>query len=400
MNRIPGHARSEQEQLPHSLPTVVMSVDFPFPGATGSPLHCQAIAAGLVAHGSPTTVVKYVARSESETSRSLWNGIPVVRIARRRRWRTLLSVVRAAPDSKLYAHGDLSAALLAPYRLLLRLPLTVEIHSVFGVQQRQGRTQQLRAKIQGAIPRLVRAAVIVLSHSERDELLRRGFNPRDVHVLYPPIDVEAYRCTPRGVRRDQPAILYVGNFHAYQGVDMLLEAFASVAAAHPTVRLHIAGGTERDLPDGGAAIAPAARDRISFLGRVAPDETRALYEAADILVIPRPDLPINRTTGRKLGEYLAAGRTIVATDVADHQRLLDANRAGIVCGTSVEALANALLRALGEESPTLEMATNAQLLAQREFSLDEGIRRRQQILVHQVDRSSGTRAHDSARAVG
>jgi len=42
-------------------------------------------------------------------------------------------------------------------------------------------------------------------------------------------------------------ILYAGTFEVYQGVEMLVEAFAIVLRQRPDARLLLVGGTERQV---------------------------------------------------------------------------------------------------------------------------------------------------------
>jgi glycosyltransferase involved in cell wall biosynthesis len=119
--------------------------------------------------------------------------------------------------------------------------------------------------------------------------------------------------------------LFVGSFAVYQGVDLLFEAAARLAARRPDVRFLIVGGT----PDAIAARrawleARGAAEHVTFLGKLPPDDLPHVLAAADILLSPRT---AGVNTPLKLLDYFKAGRAIVATDMPSHRLILDADTA-------------------------------------------------------------------------
>jgi glycosyltransferase involved in cell wall biosynthesis len=359
-------------------PTVLMLVDFPFPGTTGSPLHCMAIARGLRDVGCAVTVVKYSGRTGLAAA-SDWEGINVHHVPLRR-WRsTVRRIASDAGADVVYAQGTLSALMASA--LWRGLPLVVEVHSAAG--PRATVKQRVLEWFETARLRIAQPLIITLSSSDADRLRDVGLGRRDrISVLYPPVDVEAYLREPRAVRAKEPVVLYAGNFHVYQGVDLLFEAAATVLDLLPDVRFRLLGGTEDDLGEAAGALAALAdrRSRVEILGRVPPEAVSAIYEDADVVVMPRPDVPINRTTARKLGEYLACGRVLVATDVADHRELISQNSAGVVCEPTSAALASALVSVLRNEFPTSLLAQRAQNVALQQFASDSAVQARLGVL--------------------
>ncbi|MGH8900409.1 MAG: glycosyltransferase [Egibacteraceae bacterium] len=179
--------------------------------------------------------------------------------------------------------------------------------------------------------------VVVLS-SVIGEALVETFGLRLNHlVAYPPAPLLAL---PPVQRRDRPRIVYLGNFYRWQGVDMLLQALRLLDSWDSGCTVRLIGGTREELQsiNGDQPLPPQIED----VRRVPPEEVVAELEAADILVVPRPDTPINRTTARKLGEYLASGRHVVVTDVGDHRLLLSSSDCAIVVAPTPEAIAKGL----------------------------------------------------------
>jgi glycosyltransferase involved in cell wall biosynthesis len=151
---------------------------------------------------------------------------------------------------------------------------------------------------------------------------------REKTRLGPPgVDVEEFR--PRGERED--LVAFVGKLIVSKGVDLLLAAWPLVTAAHPGVRLEIAGfgayedalralwsaleegsleearsiaargwapegGEERPLPilsafladppEGYAAAAQVSAGSVAFVGRLEHHEVAAFFPRAEAMVMP------------------------------------------------------------------------------------------------------------------
>ncbi|MDZ4198972.1 MAG: glycosyltransferase [Kiritimatiellia bacterium] len=84
------------------------------------------------------------------------------------------------------------------------------------------------------------------------------------------------------------AFLYIGNLEAYQGIDLLLEAFALAAGRNPDLVLFVVGGP----PSAARHYEARARElgietRVRFPGPRPLSEMGALFQGADALVSPR-----------------------------------------------------------------------------------------------------------------
>jgi len=113
-----------------------------------------------------------------------------------------------------------------------------------------------------------------------------------------------------------PLVGYAGHLYPWKGVDVLLEALASV----PESRGLIIGGhpAEPDLDRTRArARALGVEGRVTFTGPMAPTDVEGGIRRAEILVLPNTGTTVSAryTSPLKLFEYLAAGRPIVASDL-------------------------------------------------------------------------------------
>ena len=180
--------------------------------------------------------------------------------------------------------------------------------------------------------------------------------PGEYEVVPNAIDVDRFAAAaprPEAMPSDRPHVLYVGRIEPRKGVDRLIRAMAPVQERVPGVQLVIVGGG----PDR-AAIEALARElnvHVVFAGRVSDADLPGYYQAADVVCSPALG---DESFGLVLLEAMAAGRPIVATNIAGYAELLGpAGSARLVDVDDPASLAreicavltdSALARALGE----------------------------------------------------
>jgi glycosyltransferase involved in cell wall biosynthesis len=142
-----------------------------------------------------------------------------------------------------------------------------------------------------------------------------GFGPDRVHVIGAGFREDLFHAG-EGRREPGRELLYVGKLARAKGLHCLLEAFESLAARDPRLRLHVAGsgsGLEADrLRDRMRALAP----RVRMYGQLDQPALADLMRAADVLVLPSfyEGLPL------VLVEAAACGCRVVATDLPGVRR--------------------------------------------------------------------------------
>ncbi len=139
--------------------------------------------------------------------------------------------------------------------------------------------------------------------------------------------------------------MYVGNLERYQGIDLLLEAFALAACRVPTLTLVVIGGRPRDVARyERLAGQRAVGSRVRFLGPRPVERLGDYLAAADLLVSPRIR---GENTPMKIYSYLHAGKAVLATDLPTHTQVLGPAVALLVAPRP-EALADGLVRLAGD----------------------------------------------------
>ena len=123
-----------------------------------------------------------------------------------------------------------------------------------------------------------------------------------------------------GVTADGPVIAYAGTLEQYQGVDLLLEAYAGVLEAEPDVRLLIIGGSPAQV-----RYYEELAERLGvlegsrFTGALPQSRARNLLKSASLVVSPRIS---GDNTPLKVYEQLACGIPLVATRIPSHTQVL------------------------------------------------------------------------------
>lgn len=175
-------------------------------------------------------------------------------------------------------------------------------------------------------------ATIAPSRTLADELRRAGFpSVRHVENFAP-----AAQPAPLGTD-----VAFVGALHPHKGPQVLLDAWALVAAGHPTSELRVVGeGPLRASLEASAQRAGIA-DRVRFVGAVAPADVPDQLRRARLVVVPSLGAEGGGPT-LAVVEAAAAGRPVVVTDRPGVAEGVDDTVGVVVPAGDVSALAAAL----------------------------------------------------------
>jgi glycosyltransferase involved in cell wall biosynthesis len=120
----------------------------------------------------------------------------------------------------------------------------------------------------------------------------------------------------------QHRILAFGKWGTYKRLELLIEAFASVAERMPNVRLVIAGANHPMTPGYVESVAERFRDcpLIEFTGYVPEEKIAELFGTASVVV-----MPYNSATGASGVAHIACsyGVPIVSADIADFREMAE-----------------------------------------------------------------------------
>ncbi|MFE9655436.1 glycosyltransferase family 4 protein [Micromonospora sp. NPDC006431] len=139
---------------------------------------------------------------------------------------------------------------------------------------------------------------------------------------------------------------FLGRFtEPRKGFPILRDAFVALAPHRPGLRLLVAGPGD---PDDLYGQFPAElRDRVSFLGRVSEADKPRMLRSLHLYVAPNTG---GESFGMILTEALAAGTTVVASDLDAFRRVLDGGRAGQLFPTGDAAALRTALAGLLDDA--------------------------------------------------
>lgn len=177
--------------------------------------------------------------------------------------------------------------------------------------------------------------------------------PGDYRIIPNGVDVECFGDVVEPVERfcdGKPNILFVGRLEKRKGFKYLLQAFSLVKRVLPKARLLVVGAY--DEKDKMSFLLYARRHRIEdveFIGYVSEEELPRYYRTCDVFCAPSTGF---ESFGMVLLEAMAAGKPIVASDIAGYRTVLQDKKEGLLVEPEDEqALAMAILRLL--ENPPL-----------------------------------------------
>ena len=205
-----------------------------------------------------------------------------------------------------------------------------------------------------------RHADLVIANSEftRNELIRHGVLPAKIEILHPGVDIERFRpglpCDDLkadiGLSAGQKLIVSVGRLSRRKGFDQVIRALSLLMQRGLAVEYALIGiGEDWEYLK---ALARELRvsERVHFLGHIAPEDLPRWYNAADVVTMPNRE--INGDTegfGMVFLEAAACGKpTVAGVTGGTASAVIDGVTGLRVDGASIEAVADALARLLGD----------------------------------------------------
>ncbi|GAA4328689.1 glycosyltransferase [Variovorax defluvii] len=222
--------------------------------------------------------------------------------------------------------------------------------------------------------RVLRDAAAVVFTCEEERLLARQsfwlYRAREVVGSYgtsaPPDDgprqAEVFFSAYPALR-GRRVLLFLGRIHEKKGCDLLIEAFARVAAQAPDLHLVMAGpgdeGLTRQLQSRADSLGVA--DRISWPGMLSGDLKWGAFHACEVFCLPSHQ----ENFGIAVVEAMACGRPVLISDKVNIWREIAEDRAGFVEPDTLEGTTALLQHWLAATPADLDAMRDA---ARRSFA--------------------------------
>ncbi len=369
--------------------SIAMLAACPLPYPRGTPIRIHRLANALAQRGNDVHVIAYhLGLPDADTQYQL-HRIPNVPTYRKvtpgPTYQKLLvldpllalrarGLMRRTQFDVIHAHHyeGLLAALVANMRR--GLPIVFDVHTLleaelpfYGLDLFRRAKRRLGRMLDKRLPPCA-DHVIAVTDTIKNKLLELGrLEPRDISVIGSGVYWEQF-AVPRehsaGLRPGPKTAIFTGNLAAYQGIDLMLRAFAHLAAVRKDVRLRIV--TESSF----VPYAPLVKE----LG---------IGERVDVVHAPFSDLPAHLAASdlalnprvqcdglpQKLLNYMAAAKPIISFE-GSAKLLVHEHNALIVPDADIAAFAHAMNRLCDDPGLAQRLGDSARELVRTTLSWD------------------------------
>lgn len=272
----------------------------------------------------------------------------------------------------------------------LAIPFIYEVRS-FWTDTREARlpgfSKTPQAKRDDMLETIVLAMadeIITLNAAMHEKLVALGSDPKRISIVPNCVDAMKFVPQPRDldlakqyrIGEQDIVIGYMGAMLGYEGLDLLVDAAAPLIRANSDIKLVLVGADAQKLNDPGSIEFGLRRqierlqlgDNVILSDRVPPAIAREFYNLFDICAYPRRGFEVcERVSPLKPLEAMAAGKTVIASDVGGLLDMVSHESTGLVFGReNVSALRAALDRAIDDNVLRQQLGESARMFVASE----------------------------------
>lgn len=306
---------------------------------------------GLASRGVAVTLVTH----DPTDAPGAWGtagAVAVLPTARRSGPATLLSpaptqVVRAIAEADvlhLHTPWEPLNPMLARAAARAGVPYIVSLHGMLDDWSMSQRAVKKRLYLQLRGGALLRRAAAI--HCTADDELRQASRwfPERLGAVIPYVqDLSPFRRLPGpdlaermlGLERDTPVVLFFSRLHIKKGLEIFIEAVATMLAKGRRFVPVIAGSGDVAYTESLHSMCRAAGvdKAVRFVGHVGGDERLSLLQRASVMLLPTSQ----ENFGLALTESIVAGTPVVTTRGVDIWRELERSGGAVVVDRTVAA---------------------------------------------------------------
>ena len=207
---------------------------------------------------------------------------------------------------------------------------------------------------------------MVISESTKEDLVKRGLYPENIHVVHCGIDQKHY-CFSASIRKyPDPTVIYLGRLKKYKSVDHLLKAFTLTLKSIPEARLMVVGEGNYKEELIRLSRRLSLDGKVEFTGFVDEEEKVKRLQQAWVAVYPS----LKEGWGLTNIEANACGTPVVASNVPGLKDSVVPGRTGLLYEYGdVTKLSECLVKILSDEK-LRESLTQGGLAWAKKFSWD------------------------------
>jgi PEP-CTERM/exosortase A-associated glycosyltransferase len=206
----------------------------------------------------------------------------------------------------------------------------------------------------------------ILCHGLKNDLVSRGIPAGKITPVFNGVNPDDFQPCPvdddylqKWQLNGKKVIGFIGSFYRYEGLDLLIKAFAKVVKKEADAVLLLVGGGEMEKELKALTSSLKLTDRVVIPGRIPHERVPGVYAMVDVLAYPRYSMRLTElVTPLKPLEAMAMGKVLVASDVGGHKELISHGQTGVLFPAGdADALAAELEGLLADSTrrKTLEM---------------------------------------------
>jgi glycosyltransferase involved in cell wall biosynthesis len=180
--------------------------------------------------------------------------------------------------------------------------------------------------------------VTTICEGLRQEIIGRGVDEDCVTVIPNAVDVDRFNAPvdKHNLRAQTPGpdrtfrVGFIGSFYRYEGLEILLEAAASLRNRNVPIDVVLVGGGPEEEALKRLAVELDISDSVTFTGRVDNAKVGSYYHNLDALIYPRHSSRLTEmVTPLKPLEAMANEKLVLATDIGGHRELIEDGVTGL-----------------------------------------------------------------------
>ncbi len=222
--------------------------------------------------------------------------------------------------------------------------------------------------------------IAVLCEGIRNDLIERGISSNKLTIIPNGINLEDFHdCQPDERLREtwnisgKRVIGFIGSFYRYEGLSLLVDAFANLVKQNDDLVLLLVGGGEVKPELESQVESLGIQSHVHMPGRVPHDQIPGVYGLVDLFVYPRIAMRLTElVTPLKPLEAMVVGKPLVASNIGGHRELIRDGETGVLFPPGdVDSLSNALHQLLNDKARMRTLANQGHQWAKRERSWEQ-----------------------------
>ena len=224
----------------------------------------------------------------------------------------------------------------------------------------------------------------VLCEGIKQDLQKRGISENHMTIVPNGIHAEDFQPCPADEELryawgldGKIVIGFVGSFYRYEGLDVLVEAFARLLKKRNDLILLLVGGGEVEDELKAQVHHLSLTSHVVFPGRIPHERIPGVYGLFDFLVYPRNSIRLTElVTPLKPLEAMAMEKPVVASDIGGHRELIRDGETGVLFQAgNVESLVQSLEELLCNPDRVQQLVKRGKAWVTQERSWEKNVKR-------------------------